>query len=129
MGHVVPDRPGGLVSSSFPVAFQHLCAPLCWGLLLSAWCDRPIPQPPTAPVLCRPPCAAQGDGQGQEGRARRRIQGGAGHVNAEEAQGGGPRPSSAPALGVGPPGPGVTQDRFPVLSPGLKCAGPVLVFQ
>ena len=61
----------------------------------------PVPQPPTAPALCRPPCAAQGDGQGQEGRARRRIRGGAGHVNAEEAQGGGPLRRWLGGRGVG----------------------------
>lgn len=51
--HVGPDLPGGLVSSSFPVAFQHLSALLCWGLLLSAWCDPPPrPVPHTAHSLC-----------------------------------------------------------------------------
>lgn len=47
----------------------------------------------------------------------------------EEAQGGGPR--SVPALGAGPWGsalPGVTRDPFLVLSPGLKSAGPVLLY-
>lgn len=46
----------------------------------------------------------------------------------EEAQRGGPR--SMPALGDGPGSalPGVTRDPFPVLSPGLKSAGLVLLY-
>lgn len=47
---VAPDRPGRLVSSSFPAAFQHLCAPLCWPLL-SAWRD---PHPPCPPQPLHP---------------------------------------------------------------------------
>lgn len=86
---MVPDLPGGLISSSFPVAFQHLSALLCWGLLLSAWCDPRSPHPPQPLCPADPAVLRAGDGQGQEGGTGRRIPGGAGRVS-EEAQGGGP---------------------------------------
>lgn len=68
--HVVPDLPGGSFPAHF-VAFQHLSALLCWGLLSFLPGVTPRSHTPTASVPCRPRCAARaGDRAGSGGRNR-----------------------------------------------------------